>query len=231
MLFSATMPSEIVQLAMSHMKLPVRVEVAPTGSTAANVSQEIFIVERQSKLALLESILKEYRGSTLIFSRTKFGAKKITQVVRHLGHSASEIHSNRSLSQRLAALEGFKTGAVRVLVATDIASRGIDVVGIELVINFDLPEKANDYIHRIGRTGRANRAGHAISFVTPDQRGDLREIERLIRKQLPVSQLPTLARQTPVTGLSVERGRQRPHSSGRPFSRRQPGRRYGRKRF
>jgi len=187
MLFSATMPKEITELAGSYMKLPVRVEVAPQGTTASKVTQEIIFVERNGKTEQLKSILKEYTGSALVFTRTKHGAKKIAQAVRAMGHTSAEIHSNRSLNQRLEALKGFKLGRYRVLVATDIAARGIDVTGIELVVNYDLPEQANDYVHRIGRTGRAEMAGHAISLATPDQRRDVRDIERLIKKQLPTT--------------------------------------------
>ena len=192
MLFSATMPPNIIQIAKTYMKLPVRIEVAPSGSAAANVTHEIFIVKRESKLALLKTVIKEYKGSTLIFSRTKFGAKKITHALRKIGYTASEIHSDRSLGQRLKALAGFKKGLYQFLVATDIAARGIDVTNIELIINFDLPESAEDYVHRIGRTGRAGHSGHAISFATPNQKYDLKLIERLIRKQLPISKLPDL---------------------------------------
>ncbi len=187
MLFSATMPEAIVNIANSYMMMPLRVEVAPAGTSVQAISQELFFVDKQDKLRLLASILDQYKGSILVFSRTKHGAKKITKIVRDLGHTATEIHSNRSLSQRIAALDGFKIGRFRVLVATDIAARGIDVTGIELVINFDLPDNAEDYVHRIGRTGRAGMAGRAISFATPDQRSDVRSIERLIRKALPVS--------------------------------------------
>jgi ATP-dependent RNA helicase RhlE len=192
MLFSATMPQEIVHIANSYMQLPIRVEVAPAGSAVNTVTQELFFVRKESKMALLESLLNDYHGSVLVFSRTKFGAKKIAAGVRRAGHTSAEIHSNRSLNQRLEALSGFKLGKYRVLVATDIAARGIDVTGIELVINYDLPEQPNDYVHRIGRTGRAEHTGHAISFATPEQRFDVRAIERLIKKQLPVSQLPPL---------------------------------------
>ncbi|MDE2312016.1 MAG: DEAD/DEAH box helicase [Patescibacteria group bacterium] len=192
MLFSATMPQEIIQIANSYMQLPVRVEVAPPGQAAQTISQEVFFVHKQDKMSLLENILKQYQGSVLVFSRTKFGAKKIAHQLSQRGLGAAEIHSNRSLNQRLEALNGFKSGKYRVLVATDIAARGIDVTGIELVINFDLPEQAEDYVHRIGRTGRAQKLGHAISFATPEQKYDVKTIERLIKKQLPVSALPKL---------------------------------------
>ncbi len=209
MLFSATMPEEIVNIAKSYMQLPVRVEVAPTGSTIASTTQELFFVHKQDKLALLENILREYKGSVLIFTRTKFGAKKLANSIRNMSHTAAEIHSNRSLNQRLEALAGFKVGKYRVLVATDIAARGIDVIGIELVVNYDLPEQPNDYVHRIGRTGRANHEGHAVSFATVEQRFDVRAIERLIKKQLPVSPLPHLPARQPV--------QEQAHSSFRGF--------------
>lgn len=190
MLFSATMPPAIMQIARGYMQLPVRIEVVPPGTAATNVTQEVYVVPRDQKSALLHKILAEYRGSILVFTRMKFSAKRIARVVRAAGHTAAELHSNRSLNQRKDALEGFKNGRYRVLVATDIAARGIDVTGIELVINYDLPQQAEDYVHRIGRTGRAEASGHAISFATPDQRGDLRTIERLLRKALPISKLP-----------------------------------------
>ncbi len=193
MLFSATMPDTIVNIAKSYMQLPLRVEVARAGTAGENVEQELFFIPKDGKLALLKNLLEEYKGTILVFSRTKFGAKKIARSIRTFGHTADEIHSNRSLNQRIEALNGFKIGRYRILVATDIAARGIDVTGIQLVINYDLPENAEDYVHRIGRTGRAGMAGKAISFATPDQRRDVRDIERLIRTQLPVAATPTLA--------------------------------------
>ncbi len=194
MLFSATMPDEIVKIAHAYMSLPLRVEVAPSGTAIELVSQELFFVHREEKISLLKTILDQYNGSILVFSRTKHGAKKITNGIRAFGYSAAEIHSNRTLKQRLEALEGFKIGRYKILVATDIAARGIDVKGIQLVINYDLPDNAEDYVHRIGRTGRAGMSGHAISFATPEQRRDIHNIERLIRKPLPVSKTPPLKR-------------------------------------
>ena len=192
MLFSATLSREIMAVASQYMKLPVSIEMAPPGTTADRVTQEIFIVRRESKAPLLEKLLEQHRGPTLVFSRTKHGAKKIARSVRDAGHTAAEIHSNRSLSQRREALGGFKTGKYRVLVATDIASRGIDVTGIETVINYDLPSQSSDYVHRIGRTGRAGQAGHAISFALPEERRDIRDIERLTKKSLQISATPDL---------------------------------------
>lgn len=192
MLFSATMPQSIVAMAKSYMSLPLRVEVAPSGTTVKQVTQELFFVDTRDKISLLANVLKQYPGSVLIFSRTKYGAKKITHKIRALGHTTNEIHSNRTLNQRIEALEGFKIGRYRILVATDIAARGIDVSNIQLVLNYDLPENPEDYIHRIGRTARAGRTGHAISFATPDQHGDIKGIERLIRTALPVSPTPVL---------------------------------------
>jgi len=213
MLFSATMPEEIIRIAKAFLKLPIRVEIARSGTTVKDVTQELFFVSQPDKPRLLEKLLHEYKGSVLVFSRTKFSSKRITSHIRALGHTAAEIHSNRSLNQRKEALQGFKTGRFRVLVATDIASRGIDVTNIELVLNYDLPENAEDYVHRIGRTARAGLGGHAISFARPDQGGDVRSIERLIRKTLPVSRIPELPPPTPFKFRA-----ERPERAGRKFS-------------
>ncbi|HLD88413.1 MAG TPA: DEAD/DEAH box helicase [Candidatus Omnitrophota bacterium] len=187
MLFSATMPAEVLSIANSYMKLPVRVEVAPSGTAAEHVTHEVFIVRKDLKSQLLGEILDQYHGSILIFCRTKFGAARLTRAMRNTKHRAAEIHSDRSLSQRRESLEGFKTGRYRVLIATDIAARGIDVKGIELVVNYDLPDDPENYVHRIGRTGRAGHSGHAISFATPDQRSDVAGIERVMNARLPIS--------------------------------------------
>ncbi|MCX5703520.1 MAG: C-terminal helicase domain-containing protein, partial [Candidatus Omnitrophica bacterium] len=176
-------------------KLPVSVEIAPSGTTVEGVTQEVFIVKKEAKLRLLSKLLTQYQGAVLLFSRTKYNARKIMRSIRDMGHSAAEIHSNRSLSQRREALEGFKSGRYKVLVATDIASRGIDVTGIELVINYDLPEEAQNYVHRIGRTARAGHKGHAISFAMPEQARDVREIEKIIRKSLPISKHPEISQE------------------------------------
>lgn len=219
MLFSATMPDGIVKIASNHMKLPVRVEVARSGTTAENIEQELFVVRKEQKLSLLKKVLEEYKGSVLLFVRVKHSAKKICDHLRAMGISSAEIHSNRSLNQRKEALEGFKIGRHRVLVATDIASRGIDVKNIELVINYDLPENAEDYVHRIGRTGRAGMSGKAISFATPDQGSKVREIEMLTRINLPISQLPDLPPVAPITLSHSNRDNYSPQRSRRPSNR------------
>ncbi len=192
MLFSATMPEEIMQMTSKYMKLPLRVEIAPSGTTVELVTQELVIVKKEAKTNVLKKILAQYHGPVLLFSRTKFNARKITRTIKDMGYSAAEIHSNRSLPQRREALEGFKIGRYKVLVATDIAARGIDVIGIELVLNYHLPEDAENYVHRIGRTARAGHKGHAISFATPDQINDVRDIEKIIRTTLPRSKNPEI---------------------------------------
>jgi ATP-dependent RNA helicase RhlE len=203
------------------MHLSLRIEVARAGTAAERVEQELFVVRKEDKIRLLEKLLDEYRGAILVFSRTKFGAKKIARDVNVLHHKAAEIHSNRSLNQRREALDGFKNGKYRILVATDIAARGIDVTGIEVVINYDLPDNAEDYIHRIGRTGRAGHKGRAISFAAPDERREVREIEQLMRINLPVSKLPELpqARHAPAVRPAASSSPRPPHAGERRFSR------------
>ena len=195
MLFSATIPGEVVSIGAAHMKLPVHIEVAPSGTAAERIIQELFIVKKEAKKKLLAKILDQYRGSVLLFSRTKRGAAKIKKLIKEMGHNAAEIHSDRSHNQRKEALEGFKRGKYRVLVATDIAARGIDVIGIETVVNYDLPDDAENYVHRIGRTGRAGHKGRAISFATPEQGKEIKSIENLIKTALPVIEDPEFPRE------------------------------------
>lgn len=228
MLFSATMPHEIMKIANHHMKEPIRIEVAPQGTSAEKVEQEFFLIKKENKLQLLEKLLAEYKGTVLVFSRTKHGAKKICRALVNMGHQSAEIHSNKSLAQRIKALEGFKAGKYRILVATDIAARGIDVRDIELVINYDLPDQAEDYVHRIGRTGRAGKEGKAISFATPDQKNDMRNIERLIRKTIrivAVTELPPPRMSAYATpSFSSPRGQ----NTDNPFRRQRQGHGYSR---
>ncbi len=196
LLFSATMPTEIMRIASTHMRLPVHTEIAPSGTAAEGVSHEVFVVKRDLKVSLLEKLLKQYKGSVLVFTRTKRGAWVLARSLRRAGYAAAEIHSDRSLAQRKEAMNGFKSGKYRILVATDIAARGIDVEGIELVINYDLPDEPGTYVHRIGRTGRAGMKGHAISLATPDQGKDLRSIEKLIDMTIELSEHPEVPAET-----------------------------------
>ena len=179
MLFSATIPNEVMKLASQHMKLPIRIEVAKSGTAAANVTQELYVVRSSSKPLLLSKLLEKYSGTVLIFVETRYDAAKVAQILSYMGHTVAEIHSDRTMGQRKDALAGFKSGKYRVLVATDIAARGIDVTGIELVINYELPSEDDAYVHRIGRTGRAGQPGRAITFATPEQGGDVSSIETL----------------------------------------------------
>ncbi len=196
MLFSATMPREILSIATHYMKLPIRVEIARTGTAAERILQELYIVRQESKRQLLLKLLPQFHGTVLLFARTKIGARKITNALRDAKYPVAEIHSDRSLGQRREALDGFKLGRYRILVATDIASRGIDVKGIELVINYDLPEDSENYVHRIGRTGRAGHEGRAISLATPDQASNIRDIERLLSTTLTVVTHPDVPAET-----------------------------------
>ena len=197
MLFSATIPPEILTLARKHMQLPINIEIAPSGTAVEKIIQEVFFIKKEDKTRLLEVLLGDAYGPVLVFTRTKHGARKLARKLRGAGHTAAEIHSDRSQPQRQNALEGFKSGKYRILVATDIAARGIDVVGIELVVNYDLPNNTQDYVHRIGRTARAGMAGQAVSFATFDQRRDVKDIERLIRTGLSIKQVPTLPQAGP----------------------------------
>ena len=230
MLFSATMPTEIEKLARQFMHEPKRIEVARAGRTSDLVEQSLFVVAKQDKLRLLKHLLKEQKGTVLVFTRTKYAAKRIARDLARSGESAADIHSNLTLAQRRKALDGFKSGKHRVLVATDIAARGIDVSAISLVINYDLPEAAEDYVHRIGRTGRAEMTGKAISFAEPDQGLLVTAIEYLTQvllrpQQLPIK--PSVPMERP--GTFSTRRRSKPPARGRggkpPRSRRGPARR------
>lgn len=184
LLFSATMPKEVLELAQKYLKNPKRIEVAPQGTTNKTIEHHQLATRDGYKLPDLQKVLKKEKGTILVFSRTKHGAKKIATAVRNAGHTATELHANKSLSQRKEALAGFKSGQYRVMVATDIAARGIDVNDISLVINYDLPTTIEDYVHRTGRTGRAGKSGRAVSFVTPAERTTVRKIEDRLRVRL-----------------------------------------------
>jgi ATP-dependent RNA helicase RhlE len=187
MLFSATMPPEVRQLAAGIQKEPVLIQVGPQHNPIDTITQHVHAVLRQQKMDLLTHMLQNRRmRSVLVFSRTKHGADKIAHRLEQAGIDAEAIHSDRSQSQRQHALDDFKRGKCQVLVATDIVARGIDVHGISHVINFDVPLFAQDYVHRIGRTGRANTTGDAITFVAPDERDQLRRIEQFIGCRLAI---------------------------------------------
>jgi ATP-dependent RNA helicase RhlE len=186
LLFSATLSPEIEQLTHEFLHQPSIVQVGRRSNPAETVTQLAYEVPRHLKLALLIALLNQPgMESVLVFSRTKHGADRIARKLESVGITTGTLHSNRSQNQRLRALAAFKAGDVRVLVATDIAARGIDVDGISHVINFDFPMTNEDYVHRIGRTGRANQIGDALSFVCPDEHGDLRSLERFIGRGLP----------------------------------------------
>jgi ATP-dependent RNA helicase RhlE len=187
MLFSATMPGEIATLAKDLLRDPVRVAVNPVATTAEKVEQKVIFVATSQKRSLLIDLLRDRKMTrSLVFTRTKHGADKVVKHLEESGLPAAAIHGNKSQGQRERALAGFKDGSTPILVATDIAARGIDVDGVSHVINFDLPNVPESYVHRIGRTARAGRAGIAISFCDATERPFLRDIEKLIKTRLPV---------------------------------------------
>ncbi|WP_274425891.1 DEAD/DEAH box helicase [Chelativorans sp. YIM 93263] len=187
-LFSATMPKEIDALAQGLLKDPVRVEVAPQGTTAAEITQSVVIARTKQKRQVLSSLLTdEAMRSVIVFARTKHGADRVTRDLERDGFDAAAIHGNKSQNARQKALKGFRSGNVRILVATDIAARGIDVPGITHVVNFDLPDEAESYVHRIGRTGRNGADGIAITLCDPTESSKLRAVERVIRMRLPIA--------------------------------------------
>jgi ATP-dependent RNA helicase RhlE len=186
LLFSATMPKEIAGLAADLLRNPAQVSVAPVATTVEKVSQRVLFVEAAGKRDLLTELMKDVAVErAIVFTRTKHGADKIARKLKAANHSVAVLHANRSQSQRVEALEGFKSGKYEVMVATDIAARGIDVAGVSHVINYDIPANPEDYVHRIGRTGRAMAVGDAFTLTTPDQLGEIRDIERFIGQKVP----------------------------------------------
>jgi ATP-dependent RNA helicase RhlE len=202
--FSATMPAEISSLSKSILTNPVRIEVTPVSSTAEKVTQAVYFVEKNDKRSLLIHLLKdESIKSALVFARTKYGADKIAKELHRANIKSDAIHGNKSQAARQKALSNFKDGRIRVLVATDIAARGIDVDDLSHVINFEMPNVAETYVHRIGRTGRAGMSGIALSFCDVEEREYLRDINKLITQNIPVVEdhpfpSPTRFSQTPV---------------------------------
>jgi ATP-dependent RNA helicase RhlE len=191
LLFSATMSPEVEALARKYLRKPVVVQVGRRSEAASTVTHAVYPVPRERKTTLLVELLKKSEmDSVLIFTRTKHGADR---VVRHLndgGIAATAMHADKSQGERTRALEGFKAGEIRVLVATDIAQRGLDVSGITHVINYDVPQQPEDYVHRIGRTGRAAATGDAYTFMAPDEIAMVRTIERMIGQQIPRISVP-----------------------------------------
>jgi ATP-dependent RNA helicase RhlE len=188
MLFSATMPKQMEELSRAYLTDPRRVQVAPPGKAADKVTQSVHFLDKAEKPTRLREILsRDLDALTLVFSRTKHGAEKLMKGLVADGYNAASIHGNKSQGQRDRAINAFRDGSVKVLVATDVAARGIDVPGVAYVVNYDLPDVPDNYIHRIGRTARAGREGEAIAFCAPDETDLLRQIQKLMKTDIPVA--------------------------------------------
>jgi ATP-dependent RNA helicase RhlE len=216
LLFSATLPADLTKLAQASVQNPVYVMVTPSATTADGVTQALHYTTHHDKGDLLLSLLQEERETVLIFTRTKHRADQVTRVLGRAGHKVAVLHGDRSLPQRRAALEGFKRGTFRVLVATDIAARGIDVANIGHVINYDLPICPEDYVHRIGRTARMKTTGRATSFVTGEEPHQLKAIEQLLGHAVPLAP----GSERPAIGQSSKT--HRAHQGSRALHGRQP---------
>ena len=191
LLFSATMPPEVEALARKYLRKPVVVQVGRRSEAASTVAHAVYPVPRDKKSALLIELLRQPdMDSVLIFTRTKHGADRVVRHLERAEITATAMHADKSQGQRTQALEGFKRGTIRVLVATDIAQRGLDISGITHVINYDVPQQPEDYVHRIGRTGRAAATGDAYTFMSPDEIAMVRTIERVIGQQIPRVSVP-----------------------------------------
>jgi ATP-dependent RNA helicase RhlE len=178
--YSATLSPQIKEVVRDYVKNPARIEIGSVLKPSENVELQTFEVDKEKKQELLEHLLDSHRGSFLVFVRTKHGADRVARRLARAGHAATQIHGDRSQSQRNAALRSFSQGHHRVLVATDVAARGIDVADVAHVVNYDMPREAEDFVHRIGRTGRASSRGVASTFAQPDEKGDLRKMERTL---------------------------------------------------
>ncbi len=214
--FSATMPRAIKELADRYLTNPAEVSVTPTATTVDRVEQRLTFVNQTEKTALLTHLLRNQDVErALVFSRTKHGADKIVRLLEAAGLPANAIHGNKSQAQRERALAQFRSGEARVLIATDIAARGIDIPGVSHVVNFDLPDVPEQYVHRIGRTARAGATGIAIAFCSDEERGNLRDIERLTRQKLSIDALPSgFAAQVAATRALKPVERQRSNGGG-----------------
>jgi ATP-dependent RNA helicase RhlE len=225
LLFSATMPRDIVKLAQSLLQNPIRVEVTPPSSTVDRVEQRVHFVEKQGKRALLSAILQDRSiERTLVFTRTKHGADRVARHLEARGIHSAALHGNKSQGQRERALAAFREGQLRVLVATDIAARGLDVPGITHVINFDLPNVPESYVHRIGRTARAGRDGIAISFCDESEQAYLVDIQKEIRRDLDVVGGSPRTRASAPPPATARKPAQRSRSGGRSGSSRRGSR-------
>ena len=194
--FSATVPPEIAEIAAFALRNPERVEVGVARTVNQSVTHAVYPVAQPQKFELLQALLaKTDFDSVLVFSRTKHGADRIARRLKTAGHTVAVLHANRSQNQRVEALDGFKNGRYEVMVATDIAARGIDVAGVSHVINYDVPTNPEDYVHRIGRTGRAQAVGDAFTLATPEEADDIRAIERFIGQKIPQQSLDGFAYQ------------------------------------
>ncbi|MEL6785008.1 MAG: DEAD/DEAH box helicase [Pseudomonadota bacterium] len=188
LLFSATMPDEVEKLSRAYLTDPVRVEVSPPGKAADKIEQSVHFISSRDKATLLKSLLDDVpEALSLVFARTKHGAEKLMKHLVEQGYPAVSIHGNKSQGQRDRALRAFKSGDARILVATDVAARGIDISGVTHVFNYNLPEVPENYVHRIGRTARAGRDGLAVAFCAPDERSLLRQIQKLMGFEIPVA--------------------------------------------
>ena len=176
--YSATLNPEMRDVTREYLKDPVRIDISTELKPADNVALQMFEVSKEKKPELLEHLLSQHEGSFLVFTRTKHGADRLAKRLSRVGHNAARIHGDRTQAQRVAALKGFADGANRVLVATDVAARGIDVPHVAHVVNYDLPKEAEDFVHRVGRTGRASRSGTAHTFALPEERNEVKKIER-----------------------------------------------------
>ena len=188
LLFSATMPKQMAELADTYLTNPVRVQVAPPGQAADRITQSVHFTNQGDKAKLLESYLGKHPDElALVFARTKHGSEKLKKLLESWGFAAGSIHGNKSQGQRERALKAFREGELKVLVATDVAARGIDIPAVRHVYNFDLPNVAENYVHRIGRTARAGAAGRAMAFCAPAEIGELRAIEKALKMPIPVA--------------------------------------------
>nr|WP_146346381.1 DEAD/DEAH box helicase [Phaeobacter marinintestinus] len=218
MLFSATMPKQMSEIADSYLNDPVRVETAPPGKPIEKIEQSVHFVAQAAKSSLLIEHLGEHRGElALVFSRTKHGAERLSKSLDKAGFKAGSVHGNKSQGQRERALKAFRNGDLQVLVATDVAARGLDIPDVRHVYNFDLPNVPDNYVHRIGRTARAGRDGSAVAYCAPDEMGQLKDIQKTMGRDIPVA-----------SGTPWEPVKSEAKAKAKPYKRRRPqGRRSG----